>query len=40
MVLLAILLHILRLRRIHRWEQRQAEALRLLWAEEGEAFLP
>lgn len=40
-VLLAILLHVLRLRRIHRWEQRQAEALRLLWAEEeGGAFLP
>lgn len=40
-VLLAILLHVLRLRRIHRWEQRQAEALRLLWVEEeGGAFLP
>ncbi|XP_075994542.1 ectonucleoside triphosphate diphosphohydrolase 7-like isoform X2 [Genypterus blacodes] len=39
-VLLAIVLYILRLRRIHQREQRQAEALNLLWAEEGEALLP
>ncbi|KAF7647827.1 hypothetical protein LDENG_00165930, partial [Lucifuga dentata] len=39
-VLLAIALHILRLRRIHQREQRQADALNLLWAEEGEALLP
>ncbi|XP_069545579.1 ectonucleoside triphosphate diphosphohydrolase 7-like [Brachyistius frenatus] len=39
-VVLAILLYILRLRRIHQREQRQADALNLLWAEEGEALLP
>ncbi|XP_058495989.1 ectonucleoside triphosphate diphosphohydrolase 7-like [Solea solea] len=39
-VVLAILLYILRLQRIHKREQRQAEALNLLWAEEGEALLP
>lgn len=39
-VVLAILLYILRLRRIHQRELRQAEALDLLWAEEGEALLP
>lgn len=39
-VLLAILLYILRLRRIHQREQRVAETLNLLWAEEGEALLP
>ncbi|XP_018606507.2 ectonucleoside triphosphate diphosphohydrolase 7-like [Scleropages formosus] len=38
-VLLAILLYILRLQRIHQREQRQAEALDLLWAEEGEALV-
>ncbi|XP_076585273.1 ectonucleoside triphosphate diphosphohydrolase 7-like [Chaetodon auriga] len=39
-VVLAILLYVLRLRRIHQREQRQAEALNLLWVEEGEALLP
>ncbi|XP_044196329.1 ectonucleoside triphosphate diphosphohydrolase 7-like isoform X1 [Thunnus albacares] len=39
-VVLAILLYILRLRRIHQRELRQAEALNLLWVEEGEALLP
>uniref|UniRef100_A0A665UFI5 nucleoside-triphosphate phosphatase n=1 Tax=Echeneis naucrates TaxID=173247 RepID=A0A665UFI5_ECHNA len=39
-VVLAILLYVLRLRRIHQREQRQAEALDLLWGEEGEALLP
>lgn len=39
-VVLAILLYILRLRRIHQRELRQAEVLDLLWAEEGEALLP
>ncbi|KAM9314289.1 ectonucleoside triphosphate diphosphohydrolase 7-like [Pholidichthys leucotaenia] len=39
-VVLAILLYILRLRRIHQREQRQAEVLDLLWVEEGEALLP
>uniref|UniRef100_A0A8C5DDR9 nucleoside-triphosphate phosphatase n=1 Tax=Gouania willdenowi TaxID=441366 RepID=A0A8C5DDR9_GOUWI len=39
-VVLAILLYVLRLRRIHQREQRQAETLDLLWAEEGEALLP
>uniref|UniRef100_A0A7N8X3C1 Ectonucleoside triphosphate diphosphohydrolase 7-like n=1 Tax=Mastacembelus armatus TaxID=205130 RepID=A0A7N8X3C1_9TELE len=39
-VVLAILLYILRLRRIHQRELRQAEVLNLLWAEEGEALLP
>ncbi|XP_061583779.1 ectonucleoside triphosphate diphosphohydrolase 7-like [Cololabis saira] len=39
-VLLAILLYILRLRRIHQRELRQAEVLDLLWVEEGEALLP
>ncbi|XP_031732965.1 ectonucleoside triphosphate diphosphohydrolase 7-like isoform X2 [Anarrhichthys ocellatus] len=38
-VVLAILLYILRLRRIHQREQRQADALNLLWVEEGEALL-
>ncbi|XP_023676136.1 ectonucleoside triphosphate diphosphohydrolase 7-like isoform X2 [Paramormyrops kingsleyae] len=38
-VLLAILLYILRLRRIHQREQRQVEALDLLWVEEGEALV-
>ncbi|XP_061080339.1 ectonucleoside triphosphate diphosphohydrolase 7-like isoform X2 [Conger conger] len=38
-VLLAILLYILRLRRIHHRELRQAEALDLLWAEEGEVLI-
>jgi len=38
-VALAILLYILRLRRIHQRESRQAETLSLLWAEEGEALL-
>ncbi|KAK5865388.1 hypothetical protein PBY51_019664 [Eleginops maclovinus] len=38
-VVLAILLYILRLRRIHQREQRQGETLNLLWAEEGEALL-
>lgn len=37
-VLLAILLYILRLRRIHQREQRQVEALDLLW-EEGETLV-
>ncbi|MGH0140350.1 UNVERIFIED_CONTAM: hypothetical protein FKN15_048100 [Acipenser sinensis] len=35
-VVLAILLYILRLRRIHRREQRSAATLDLLWVEEGE----
>lgn len=39
-VVLAILLYILRLRRIHQRELRQVEALDLLWVEEGEALLP
>ncbi|XP_062244276.1 ectonucleoside triphosphate diphosphohydrolase 7-like [Platichthys flesus] len=39
-VVLAILLYILRLRRIHQRESRQAEALSLLWVEEGDALLP
>lgn len=39
-VVLAILLYMMRLRRIHQREQRQAEALNLLWVEEGEALLP
>uniref|UniRef100_A0A3P9LH66 nucleoside-triphosphate phosphatase n=1 Tax=Oryzias latipes TaxID=8090 RepID=A0A3P9LH66_ORYLA len=39
-VVLAILLYILRLRRIHQRELRQAEVLDLLWVEEGEALLP
>ncbi|KAJ8365318.1 hypothetical protein SKAU_G00141490 [Synaphobranchus kaupii] len=38
-VVLAILLYILRLRRIHQRELRQAEALDLLWAEEGEVLI-
>ncbi|XP_057698917.1 ectonucleoside triphosphate diphosphohydrolase 7-like isoform X1 [Corythoichthys intestinalis] len=39
-VVLAILLYILRLRRIHQREKRQADTLAMLWAEEGEALLP
>uniref|UniRef100_A0A3B5LXQ6 nucleoside-triphosphate phosphatase n=1 Tax=Xiphophorus couchianus TaxID=32473 RepID=A0A3B5LXQ6_9TELE len=39
-VVLAILLYILRLRRIHQRELRQVEVLDLLWVEEGEALLP
>ncbi|XP_068177916.1 ectonucleoside triphosphate diphosphohydrolase 7-like [Antennarius striatus] len=39
-VVLAILLYILRLRRIHQREQRQADALNLLWNEAEEALLP
>ncbi|KAM6939744.1 ectonucleoside triphosphate diphosphohydrolase 7-like [Xenentodon cancila] len=39
-VVLAILLYVLRLRRIHQRELRQAEVLDLLWVEEGEALLP
>ncbi|XP_030637358.1 ectonucleoside triphosphate diphosphohydrolase 7-like [Chanos chanos] len=38
-VVLAIMLYILRLRRIHQREQRQAEVLDLLWVEEGEALI-
>ncbi|KAM9819269.1 ectonucleoside triphosphate diphosphohydrolase 7-like isoform 2-T2 [Syngnathus typhle] len=39
-VVLAILLYVLRLRRIHRREQRQVDALDMLWVDEGEALLP
>ncbi|CAJ1054089.1 ectonucleoside triphosphate diphosphohydrolase 7-like [Xyrichtys novacula] len=38
-VVLAILLYILRLRRIHQRELRQAEVLDLIWVEEGEALI-
>ncbi|XP_077574977.1 ectonucleoside triphosphate diphosphohydrolase 7-like [Stigmatopora nigra] len=39
-VVLAILLYILRLRRIHQREQRQADTLAMLWVDEGEPLLP
>ncbi|XP_068506740.1 ectonucleoside triphosphate diphosphohydrolase 7 isoform X5 [Syngnathus scovelli] len=39
-VVLAILLYVLRLRRIHRREQRQVDALDMLWVDEGEVLLP